>query len=66
MVSVGKTFKVHMHRIFDNFFIGYYERPLKTELQFVDICFHSRNMSFQSLRNLEKKCDKKIEHFVPL
>ena len=23
-------------------------------------------MSFQSLRNLEKKCDKKIEHFVPL
>ena len=35
-------------------------------LLFVDICFRSRDMSFQSLRNLEEKCDKKIEHFVPL
>ena len=32
-------------------------------LPFVNICFGSRDMSFQSLRNLEKKCDKKIEHY---
>ena len=63
-------FKLHMHRNFDNFFIGYYERPLIAEkkafLPFVDICFRSRKMSFQSLGNLEKKSEKKIEHFVPL
>ena len=35
-------------------------------LPFVDICFRSREMSFQSLGNLEKRCEKKIEHFVPL
>ena len=31
-------------------------------LPFVDISFRSRDMSFQSLGNLEKKCEKKIEH----
>ena len=35
-------------------------------LPFVDIYFRSSDMSFQSLKNLEKKCDKKIKHFVPL
>ena len=38
----------------------------ESSLPFVSICFHSRDMSFQNLRNLEKKCEKKIEHFVPL
>ena len=28
----------------------------KSCLAFVDICFRSSDMSFQSLRNLEKKC----------
>ena len=27
-------------------------------LQLVGICFHSRDTSFQSLRNLEEKCEK--------
>ena len=35
-------------------------------LPFVNICFHSKDMSFQSLGNLEEKCEKKIEHLVPL
>ena len=35
-------------------------------LLFVNICFRSRDMSFQSHENLEEKCEKKIEHFVPL
>ena len=35
-------------------------------LLFVDICFRSRDMSFQSLGNLGKKREKKIEHFVAL
>ena len=37
-------------------------------LPFVNICFRSREMRFQSLENLEKKCEKnsKIEHFVSL
>ena len=34
-------------------------------LPFVDICFRSRDMSFQSLRNLEKKCDKKLNIMCP-
>ena len=28
----------------------------------VNICFRSRDMSFQSLGNLEEKCEEKIEH----
>ena len=35
-------------------------------LPFVNICFNSRDMSFQSLENLEEKCEKTFEHFVPL
>ena len=35
-------------------------------LLFVDICFRSRDMSFKSLRNLEKECEKKTEHLVPI
>ena len=34
-------------------------------LLFADICFRSRDMSFQILGNLGEKCRKKIEHFVP-
>ena len=42
------------------------QNPNRKRLSFVDICFRSRDMSFESLGNLEKKCEKKIEHFVPL
>ena len=35
-------------------------------LQFIDICFRSRDTSFQSLGNLEEKYETKIEHLVPL
>ena len=35
-------------------------------LPFVDICIRSRDMSFQGHGNLDEKCEKKIEHFVPL
>ena len=38
----------------------------ESSLPFADIRFRSRDMSFQSLGNLEKKCDQKIENFVPL
>ena len=31
------------------------QKPRKSFLPFVDICFRTRDMSFQSLRNLEKK-----------
>ena len=41
------------------------EKP-KSFLPYVYICFRSRDVSFESLENLEKKCDKKIEHFVLL
>ena len=33
---------------------------------FVSICFQSRDMSLQSLGNLEEKCEKKVEHLAPL
>ena len=38
----------------------------ESSLLFVDICFRFIDMSFQNLRNLEKKCGKKTEDFVPL
>ena len=56
--------------IIDNFLLANIEKPLRPEkkafLQLVGICFHSRDTSFQSLRNLEKNATKKIEHLVPL
>ena len=51
----------------DNFFVGLYdERPLKTELPFVDICFRSRDISFQSLEILRKKCEENWAFCAPL
>ena len=38
----------------------------ESSLPVVNVCFSSKGMSFQSLENLEKKCEKKIEHFVSL
>ena len=49
--------------IFDNFLLANMKDGKNQEessLPFVNICFRSRDMSFQSLGNLEKKCDKKI------
>ena len=72
MRSESTTFKVHMHRIFDNFL---YEKWSKTKIYSLLMSVsvpeiywrHLESFSdFQSLRNLEKKCDKEIEHFVPL
>ena len=69
-INESNNIKVHMHRNFWKFFYCLIWKTVKNQevsfLPFVDICFRSRDMSFQSLRNLEKKCDKKIEHFVPL
>ena len=70
--KTSPTLKCLGIEIFDHFFIGQCERPLRTEkeafyhLPFVNICFRSRDMSFQSHKNLEEKLEKKIEHFVPL
>ena len=51
-------------------FIGWYKKNIKTQeegfLQLVGICFHSRDTSFQSLRNLEEKCEKENWALVPL
>ena len=55
--------------IFDNIFIGYYERQLKTKkssLLFVDICFRSRDMSFQSVGNLDKMRKENLAFCAPL
>ena len=55
--------------IFDNFLLANTKnrwKPKRQVFPFVDICFCSRDMSFQSLGNLEKKWEKKLEHFVPL
>ena len=51
--------------IFDNFLLSNMKNVKNRKenfLPFVDICLHSRDMNFQIF---EKKCDKKIEHFVP-
>ena len=58
-------FKCLCIEILDNFFLAYMKDRQKPK-SFVDICFRSRNMSFQSLGNLEKKWEKKMDNFVPL
>ena len=68
-IASYKMLKCLFIEIFDSFFIGQYERPLITKkktLLFVNICFCCSGISFQSLRNLENKCEEIIEHFVPL
>ena len=57
-----RSFKVLMHRNLRTFFYwlkwATVDNREESFLPFVDICFSSRDMSFQSLRNLEKKiCD---------
>ena len=41
------------------------ENGKESFLPFVDICFRSRDMSFQNLGNLEKKIPKENRAFVP-
>ena len=59
-----------MHRNFLIMFYWLMRKAIKTReevfLPFVNICFRARDMSFQSDGNLEEKCEKKIDHFVPL
>ena len=55
--------------ILDNFLLANMkDRQNRKEsfLPFVDVCFRSKDVIFQSLGNLEKKCETKIEHFAPL
>ena len=55
--------------MFENFLLANMkdrQKPERKLLLFVDICFRFRDMSFQSLGNFDKKCEKKIEHYVPL
>ena len=60
---------VPMHRNFRYLFYLLISRTNKNGeesfLPFVNACFRSRDMSFQSLKNLQKKCEKKTEHFAP-
>ena len=62
-------FKVPMHRIFDNFFYWQIWKTVKNEeessLLFVNICFRSRDMNFQSLGNLEKNAKRKLSILCP-
>ena len=74
MIKMGQICKQSILKclcieIFDNFLLADIKTVKSQEespVQFVNICFRSRYMNFQSLGNFEKKCEKKVEHFVPI
>ena len=61
--------KVPMHQNSWQYFYWLILKTVKSQeegfLPFVDICFCSRDMSFQSVENLKEKWEKRFEHLCP-
>ena len=62
MLDKQKTYSAYASKLLITFLLANKKDVKNRNLLFVDTCFRSRDMSL----NLERKCEKKIEHFVPL